>query len=186
MSAEAELSRLFPVHQKSGLLFPFFWVACDWTSFWLQRWARSWGSFLMSNTSGNSWRILGRTRNPSAWKKYDFLGCNRRFGLGLLRFSIVFELHFESKIYQDLRKFELDRKKRKFLVLILTFAYRFVLTHFFINVIESTSFDVNFCFSISHLWHTTLDIYASFNETKTLVSTHRQSVMFLSFQLIRG
>ena len=79
---------------------------------------------MTNKTGGNSWsisRILGWTGNPSAWNKYDFLGCNRRFGLGfwcrskespsrLLRFSIVFELHFKSKIYQDLRKIELDRK----------------------------------------------------------------------------
>ena len=69
----------------------------------------------MNNTRGNSWGIsrnFSRTGNPSAWKKYDFLGCNRRFRLGfwcrskdspshLLRFSIVFELHFESKIYDQ-------------------------------------------------------------------------------------
>ena len=80
----------------------------------------------MSNTSGNSWsisRILWWIRNPGAWNKYDFLGCNRRFGLGfwcrskespsfLLRFSIVFELHFESNLSRfekiELSSFDFD------------------------------------------------------------------------------
>ena len=115
--APVKLTQTTPENLAS---FHLIWIACDWTTFWLRRQAKSWGRFLMSNTDGNSWsilRILCRTWIPGAWNKYDSLGCNRRFRLGfwcrpkespnLLKFSIVFGLHFDQ-IFQDLRKFELS------------------------------------------------------------------------------
>jgi hypothetical protein len=73
-------------------------------------------------------------------KKYIY----RRFGLGFwcrskdcpshfLRFSIVFEPHFESKINQDLRKFKLERK---FLVLQYC-RVSFVLTNYFLKYLRA-------------------------------------------------
>ena len=85
---------ILSIHKKLSMLKKIEYAQ---TKFWESRWTRHW--------------ITG------AWNKYDSLGCNRRFRLGfwcrpkeppnLLKFSIVFGLHFDQ-IFQDSRKFELS------------------------------------------------------------------------------